>query len=73
MPIVIVLYDKDSSEISILLKDLASMGWLAQKDFDFAYTPGKFDWVETKQLPRKTTFTFYNSKAAVWFSLKYKV
>jgi len=40
-------------------------------DFDFSYTPEKFETFGTDNYHRFTTFTFYNEKYATWFNLKY--
>jgi hypothetical protein len=67
---VIILKEKDSYEISRLVNELKNTGYKVGIDFDFEYSSGKWD-ITTGHIPRQTKFTFYNSKLATWFSLKW--
>jgi hypothetical protein len=65
-----IVKHKDSNEISQLVSEIKKQGYNIGKDFDFAYSPGRWDYM-TGEVPRQTKFTFYNSKLATWFSLKW--
>lgn len=67
----VTIYDKDTNEISALVKSLKEQGYKTGLDFDFAYKPGRFDWGKNTQIPRQTDFTFYNEKLGTWFLLIY--
>ncbi len=67
--IVIIIKEKDSNEISQLVKELKNQGYKVGVDFDFAYSPGKYDYQIDLATPRQTKFTFYNEKLATFFSL----
>jgi hypothetical protein len=67
---VIILKEKNSSEISQLVHELKNTGYKLGVDFDFEYSPGRWTY-ESGHIPRQTKFTFYNSKLATWFSLKW--
>lgn len=69
--ITIVVKELDSNAISQLVKDLKKEGYQIGKDFDFEYSPGKFDWSTQEQIVRQTKFTFYNAKLATWFALRW--
>jgi hypothetical protein len=58
-------------EIMSIVHQLRDMGCEQGIDFDFAYTPEKFETFGTDNYHRFTTFTFYNEKYATWFNLKY--
>ena len=67
---VIIIKDLNSNEISQLVTDLKNEGYKVSIDFDFEYSPRKWDSM-TGQIPRQTKFTFYNEKLATWFGLKH--
>ncbi len=69
--IVIIVPNLDSNEISQLVRELKSQGYVVGKDFDFAYSPGKYDYDTRENIPRQTKFTFYNEAMSSYFSLKY--
>lgn len=69
--IVLIIKELDSNAISQLVRTLKEQGYKVGIDFDFEYSPGKFDYVEVKQISRQTKFTFYNTKLATWFALKW--
>lgn len=69
--IVIIVPNLDSNEISQLVRELKSQGYVVGKDFDFAYSSGKYDWDKLESVSRQTKFTFYNEAMASYFSLKY--
>lgn len=68
--IAVIVKEKDSNEISQLVKDLKDKGYKINVDFDFAYSPGNWTPI-TGTIVRQTKFTFYNEKLATWFILKY--
>lgn len=59
------------TEIMDIVRSLRNMGCEQGLDFDFAYTPEKFETFGTDNYHRFTVFTFYNEKYATWFTLKY--
>lgn len=66
----IIIEELDSNEISAIVKQLKEQGYKTGVDFDFAYSPGRWDMM-IGIVPRQTKFTFYNSKLATWFALKW--
>jgi hypothetical protein len=69
--IVITIYGKNTFEISDIVNSLKNKGLQVGKDFDFAFSTGRFDWNERKQIPSQTVFSFYNEKEGTWFALKW--
>lgn len=67
----LVVYHKDSTEISQIVRNLKNDGYKVGVDFDFEYSSGKWDSFTGKDIPRQTKFTFYNKKLATWMVLKY--
>lgn len=60
-----------SAEISELLRELRAMNLVPGKDFDFAYSPGRYDWINNQEVGRHTVFTWYNDTAGTWFALRW--
>lgn len=71
MAIEILLLHLNSNEISVIVKDLKDKGYKIGIDFDFAYSPGKYDYNLDINIPRQTAFTLYNKKLATWLALKW--
>ncbi len=71
MAIEIIVLHKNSNEISDIVKEIKLLGFIIGKDFDFAYTPGRYDYNDSKDIPRQTKFICYNEKLATWISLKW--
>lgn len=67
----ILLLEKSSAEISVIVAELKAAGLKTGVDFDFAYQSGKYDWANLTRQPRQTLFTFYNDREAILFSLKW--
>lgn len=69
--IVIVVKELQTNDISSIVKDLKNQGYKVGEDFDFEFSPGKFDWDKLENIPRQTKFTIYNNKLATWLALKW--
>ena len=69
--IVIIVPNLDSNEISQLVRELKSQGYIVGNDFDFEFSAGRYDYDTRENIPRQTKFTFYNEAMASYFSLKY--
>lgn len=67
----VVLHRITSTEVSTIVAELKSLGYRVGQDFDFAYTPGRYDDATMTQHDRYTIFTFYNASLASWFALKW--
>lgn len=65
------LYDKNSAEISEIVRELKSRGLKTGIDFDFEFHTGSYDWESNEHVPRWTKFSFYNEKEGTWFVLKW--
>lgn len=70
MAVEIILYEKDSNEISEIVRNLKQQGYVVGIDFDFAYSPGRWDEM-IGTIPRQTKFTFYNERLATWLAIKW--
>ena len=70
MGIVVIVKEKDANEISQLVKDLKQQGLIINVDFDFEYSPGRWDEM-VGTIPRQTKFTFYNKELGLLFALKW--
>lgn len=68
---IVILKGKTSNEISDLVKELKNKGHKVGIDFDFEFSPGRYDYQIDKEIPRQTKFTFYNSKLGLIFALKW--
>lgn len=69
---VVILYEKDSNEISTIVKQLKDKGYKINIDFDFEYSTGKYDWINLENIPKQTKFIFYNEPLGTWFALMFK-
>ena len=67
----IVLYHVTAAETVDIVHELRLAGYNISQDFDFAFSPGSYDWQSLETLPKQTEFIFYNQSAATWFALKY--
>lgn len=67
----IVLMHLGAAQIVDIVHELRLVGYQTGQDFDFAYTPGGYNWQSLETTPAQTEFTFYNQSAATWFALKY--
>lgn len=64
--------DKDPSDILDIVKELRSQGLVQGQDFDFAYTPPRWNNFSGDAVSnRSTVFSFYTEELASWFALKY--
>lgn len=68
---IVVIKEKNSNEISDIVRDLKSTGYKIGIDFDFEYSAGKYDYSTSKDIPRQTKFTFYNTKLGLMFALRW--
>lgn len=71
MGIEYILYDKDSTEISAVVKELSALGYIVGKDFDFAFSTARYDYSNLRYTPRKTVFKFHNEELASWFVMRW--
>ena len=71
MGIVYTLYHRDSNEISAIITELKSLGYIPDRDFDFSFSTGRYDWENLQYVAKKTVFTFYNEELASWFMMKW--
>lgn len=70
MTITVIIKHKDATEISNLVKDLKTNGLRINVDFDFEYTPGKWDDFKGT-IPRQTKFIFYDQDYGLMFALQH--
>lgn len=68
----IVLLHFKAAQIVDIVHELRLVGYQTGQDFDFAYTPGGYNWQSLETMPAQTEFTFFNQSAATWFALKYQ-
>lgn len=69
--ITVIVKDKPVTDILDIVKALKQQGLTIGKDFDFAYQPPEYDYMNGDTSPRQTKFTFYDKKLATWFVLKW--
>lgn len=69
--VVITVTEKDSNEISQLVRELKDSGLKVGIDFDFEFSTGRYDWSTHEHVPRQTKFTFYHDEIAVLFALRW--
>lgn len=67
----IEIKEKTAGEILDIVKELRNEGYVQGTDFDFAYRPPEYDFMNGHTEGKKTTFTFYNDKLATWFVLRW--
>ena len=68
----VILYHKSAGEITAILEDLRrTHNLVANKDFEFAYSPGRWDPM-VGDTPKKTEFTFVDPVLESWFALAYQ-
>lgn len=67
----IIIFHKNANEISDIVRSLKSSGFIIGKDFDFEYSPGRYEYHDSRSIPRQTKFRCYNEKLASWISLKW--
>lgn len=68
----IVLLHLKAAQIVDIVNELRLVGYQTGQDFNFAYSPGGYNWQNLETTPAQTEFTFYNQSAATWFALKYQ-
>lgn len=71
MAIIVNLKDKGPSEVMEIVRDLREQGLVQGKDFDFAYHPPEYDFMNGHTESKFTKFTFYNERWGTWFTLKW--
>lgn len=55
-----------------IVKQLKEKGYVQGIDFDFSYTPAKYEMFSIDPIQEKfVIFTFYKDEIATWFSLIY--
>ena len=67
---VIKLLDKDPGAILDIVKELRASGLVQGVHFDFAFNQSRWDEM-IGEIPKSTTFTFYEEKLATMFALKW--
>ena len=71
-PAVVKLWDKNANDVMQIVREMREQGLVQGKDFDFAYNKPTFDNSSYEAVERRhTVFTFYDSKWATWFLLKW--
>lgn len=68
----IVLLHLKAAQIVDIVNEMRLVGYQTGQDFNFAYSPGGYNWQNLETTPAQTEFTFYNQSAATWFALKYQ-
>ena len=69
----VTLTHRRPDDILQIVKALREQGLVQDKDFNFAYSPAKYDndgWDFVQ--PEQTVFTFHDPKWATWFILRWK-
>jgi hypothetical protein len=70
--IVVKLLHKDASEVMRIVQDVRAMGLIQGTDFDFAFHQAVHDPISGHlREPKHTIFTFYESKWATLFNMKW--
>ena len=70
MAITITVDDKGPTDILDIVKALRASGLVQGVHFDFAFNQSRWDEM-IGEIPRFTTFTFYEEKYSTLFALKY--
>ena len=70
MAIEVKLFGYNVGQILEVVKELKSMGYQQQTDFNFRWHP-PVNVFFANESPGYATFTFYNEEIAIWFKLKY--
>jgi hypothetical protein len=70
MAISIVIDRKDPTAILDIVKELRASGLVQGVHFDFAFNQSRWDEM-IGEIPKFTTFTFYEEKYSTLFALKY--
>ena len=66
-----IIYDKNTNEVTELLKDFQRMGFNVHRDFDFEFDVGGYDWETHEHRRKQTKFSVYNEKMSTWMALKW--
>ena len=66
----ITIEDKDPTAILDIVKELRASGLVQGVHFDFAFNQSRWDEM-IGEIPKFTTFTFYEEKLATMFALKW--
>jgi hypothetical protein len=66
----IVIEHRSANEILEIVKELKAGGLAQGVHFDFAFVQSHWDSM-TGEIPKHTTFTFYEEKYSTLFALKY--
>ena len=66
----ITIEDRDPNAILDIVKELRACGLVQGVHFDFAFNQSRWDEM-IGEIPRFTTFTFYEEKYSTLFALKY--
>ena len=70
MAIKITIEHKEPTAILNIVSELRASGLVQGVHFDFAYNQSRWDEM-IGEIPRHTTFTFYEEKYSTLFALKY--
>ena len=70
MSIAIVIERRDPSTILDIVRELRDSGLVQGVHFDFAFNQSRWDGM-IGEIPKYTTFTFYEEKYSTLFALKY--
>jgi hypothetical protein len=70
MAMTVIIERKDPNDILEIVKQLRASGLVQGVHFDFAFNQSRWDEM-IGEIPKFTTFTFYEEKYSTLFALKY--
>jgi hypothetical protein len=69
---IVIVREKNPNEIMDIVRLLRAQGLVQGQDFDFAYYPQDYDFMNSHlNSPKHTKFTFYDEKWGTWFALQW--
>ena len=70
MAVTVVIHRKNPNDILDIVRELRANGLIQGVHFDFAFNQSRWDEM-IGEIPKFTTFTFYEEKYSTLFALKY--
>lgn len=68
----VIIFDKSANQIMEMVQELRATGLIQGTDFDFKFTPAKYDDFSGSPVERlHTIFYFYKEKYATFYELKW--
>jgi hypothetical protein len=68
----IKLLERNANRVIDIVIELRRQGYVQGQDFDFAYSPERYDNFSHEPVMRAhAVFTFYDDSLASWFAIKY--